>query len=332
MFQKLMKKLYGRFNGKLFPIVAKPMAWFTMLFLLAYKKKNQKVILLGSAIGDVLYSLSFLETLITEHTKKGIDLIFISSERYRDTLSTYKVQPSKVIFLPHCGILHLFVVALACIPTHFQKSWVVEFAYKHGICPGIPGACPWYANSSIVGTRNLLSNLYGVPTTPISYHGVKKTEVTAIPDFYSKKDKICVVNPYSFSMNCPIDKFEGVCELLKREGYIVYTNVVGSQQAIKGTLLLNCGMDELFSIACDIPLFVSIRSGILDFLIPSQVNMFVVYVKYDMDDDFIIRHYSLHEWQPQGKIEEIIFDGEIDENILENTFKTYMERLSEEVK
>lgn len=326
-----MKKMYGRFNGRLFPILSKPMAWIAFFVLVIYKKKNQKIILLGSALGDVLYSLSFLDQLIAKCEGKIEKLVFVGSERYKSIISTYETRISKIVYLPHCGIFHLFEIALACYPGQFQKSLVSRIAYKCGIIPAIPGACSWLKDLNVYGTRNLLSKLYETSIEPISYHMLKKNAITSIPDFQTKKNKICVISPYSFSMNCPIEKFKCVCDTLKSKGFAVYTNVVGTQLPISGTLPLKCSLDELFSIACEIPLFVSIRSGMLDFLIPSNVNMFVVYAKYDDDDDVIAKNYSLQEWKPKGLVEEVYFDGEIDEDILSSRFQSYLESLNLEI-
>lgn len=140
---------------------------------------------------------------------------------------------------------------------------------------------------------------------PITFHSLTGTgKVTAINNFSTSKNKIVIINPYSSTMHhVTIALYETLCDVLILRGYHVYTNVVDGQSPLKGSQSLRCSIEELFTIACNIPLIVSVRSGILDFLVSSNINMFVIYENVTKSKCY--DRYRLASWHCQGIIEEI---------------------------
>ena len=67
--------------------------------------------------------------------------------------------------------------------------------------------------------------------------------------------------------------------LPNRYVYIVYTNAIGKQKPLKHTKPLGCPVDELFEIANNCRAFISIRSGVADFLVDTKCFMILTYVK-----------------------------------------------------
>lgn len=330
IYNAIIKKFYGKFNGKLFSYVSIPGSYVALAYLLLKKKKNQIIILPANAIGDCIYVFSFLGNLNLYAEKTNSQLIVYASDRYKQLLNTYDLSLKNVVFVKHLGFKHLLLLMLsASIRTQKQ----VAMAARKQIFAAVPRCYGDYIPKEIVGVRNQLSYLFQVPVTPISYHNPLKEIVSAIDDFDARKDKICIVNPYSCSMSFSQSLYEKICAKLKDCGFAVYTNVCGNQKEIYGTQALRCSIEEFYSIACVIPLIVSVRSGILDFLIPSNVNMFVIYETWGAhfntsDPKYVADHYSLQEWHSQGNIHEAYMENEWDEDKILDEFDVYLKKLN----
>ena len=325
-FEIVMKRLYGRFNGKLFPILSYFGCYFVFVFLLLVKKKNQIVLAPTAAIGDTLYIFSFLKSLGEWAERENKEILFFSSDRYKNIVETYD-KPDlriKIRYLKHVGFAHLFLLMIGGCKDHYFLN---NFSKKCGIFMPIPNAYKDYfsRNCKPTGTRHQLAHILGVSLMPISLHNLPVVPVKSVVDFDKNKDKICILNPYSYSMYTSLLLFEKLAEELKKKGYIVYTNIVKGQKVIEGTFELDCDLRELYSISKQIPLIVSLRSGILDYLIPSSINMFVVYNKWKVsfiqDED-----YSLEEWQPKGIVYEAHSNSMSDDEIVQK-FQDFLTQL-----
>ena len=317
VYSYIIKKLYGRFNGKLFPVIAYFGCYFVFAFLLLVKKGNQVILAPTSAIGDTLYIFSFLNSLGKWAEEKNKKILFFSSDRYRDVIETYEKanERIKIVYLKHLGFAHLLLQMIGGCKDHPLLN---NFSRKCGIFAPIPNIYKDYFAQTCrpQGSRRQLAYILGVPLTPVSLHNLPVVPVKSVVDFDKNKDKICILNPYSYSMYTSLPLFEKLAEELKKKGYIVYTNIVKGQKVIEGTFELDCDLRELYSISKQIPLIVSLRSGILDYLIPSSINMFVVYNKWKVsfiqDED-----YSLEEWQPKGIVYEAHSNSMSDDEIVQ---------------
>ena len=100
---------------------------------------------------------------------------------------------------------------------------------------------------------------------------------------------------------------------------------------IEGTLRLDCSMHELYSIACEIPLIISIRTGLLDYLIPSGINMFVLYGQTKVGDGGHENDYTLQEWKPESKLCEVWTSQKSDDEIVQK-FQEFLNNIEYEDK
>lgn len=103
---------------------------------------------------------------------------------------------------------------------------------------------------------------------------------------------------------------------------MVFTNVVNDQLPIEGSKELRCSLPELFSIVKSADLVVATRSGALDFIIQSGINMFVLY----SNNEKFKAIYDLNAWQCGGNIKEVIQrDIENDTNL--TIFKQFLSEI-----
>lgn len=151
------------------------------------------------------------------------------------------------------------------------------------------------------------SLVYKIDHPTIQYHKVLPVEVKSIPNFEKVYQRIIVLNPYSNTEHFNKSDYphlEKLVSYLKSEGYIVYTNVVQDLPPVKGSSPLRCGIEEFWTISKKIPLVISIRSGILDYIITSGANIFALYSEQITRSSI----FSLLQWQCSGKIEEMNFE------------------------
>ena len=86
IYAATVKKFYGRFNGKLFPLVAVPGSYIALLYLLLIKKKKQIIVLPTSALGDFIYVMSFIPLMEAKCRKQQQELVLYASERYKEII------------------------------------------------------------------------------------------------------------------------------------------------------------------------------------------------------------------------------------------------------
>lgn len=333
IYAATVKKFYGRFNGKLFPLVAVPGSYIALLYLLLIKKKNQVIVLPTSALGDFIYMMSFIPLIEDKCRRQQQELVLYASERYKEIIEHSQIQ-TRIILLKHLGVKHLLLLMLSFSP-YSPRS--VKIARNFNIMASIPSSYKRVlSRNNIVGTRCQLSHIFDVALNPIFYHKQPVRKVKVIENFEAEKKRICIINPYSYSMHPSSSLYEDLCRVLIQRGFVVYTNVVGNQQCVKGTKELRCSIDELFSIAAQIPLVVSVRSGILDYLIPANANMFVIYENWNsacqgtIQRD-IAKNYSLKEWSPRGVVKELYWNERNDESKIFEEFCSFLDALTVEL-
>lgn len=159
---------------------------------------------------------------------------------------------------------------------------------------------------------------------PIQFHNVQPSSISCIPDFDTYCSKIAIVNPYSPS--CHISQevfqyFKKIVSLLQSRGFIVYTNAVDDRLPLKNTKRLDCSLQEMLGICAKIPFIVSVRSGLLDFLVKTDIDMFVVF-----SEGGVIRKdtYSMKDWGCNGTIKEVTYD-EIRQDCDMRLFEDFLE-------
>lgn len=296
--------------------------------LLTDKQDDEVYLILLMGIGDALYGLSYLDAFIDKHPGKKI--IILGNERYIDLYKSYR-QSAKLQFklFPLNSKMHNVV-------SFLSHPIILKEAEKYDIFMSFAGG------PCLDASENFLSQLRTILKVPensaITYHGLKQAPVTVIENFEEIKHKIVIINPYSNYLSDPnLLIYENLCDELSKKGFIVFTNVIKDQKPLKGSTPLNCSLQELYSIACSIPLIVSVRSGILDLLVTSDINMFVIYedASKTVNQEFYYR-FTLAAWQCSGKIKEVLIDNQSDPasqsliDAIPAEFNAYLDELKKE--
>ena len=280
--------------------------------LIAEKHDDEIYIIAGRAIGDTCYELSCTQALSERWPEKKV--VIVSKEKYSKMLQSYVVNDR----------VKLKLFSLEDIEKIKDTTLQRFLARKNHIIFPFPMA--WQFNGEDMLCR-ISKDAFNLPDdSPISYPTPKREPVTSIQDFATNKHRIAVVNPYSHSMSTDITLFEAVADELHQRGFTVYTNVVGNQEIVRGTLPLRCSIYELYNIACEIPIFVSIRSGICDYLSSSGINMFVIF----MWTESMYRLFTLKCWKGSGKLREIYGSEKYSAEDIRKNFQIFLDELAQE--
>ena len=266
-----------------------------------YRKKEEDeiIIILTGAIGDSVYALAFTDELRKKAPEKKI--VVYGYTKWKELYNSYS-SIDEVKYIDSSELMEL-----GDIRAIYGSNRASEKGRKIGIINGNAfyyKKCYQATNPDII--YQLRTYIYDVgENANITYHGIKKGEFPFSDVLPDKLDytKTVVLNPFSgSSFEANFDLYEAIAIVLKEYGYNPVTNVVGNQKCIKGTRPIQCTIYQLYDLCCRIPLIVSIRSGILDFVAPSNVNMFVI---YENCSERLKKMYHLTNWKCDGKIEEL---------------------------
>lgn len=284
-------KIWRLFRRPFYWIVAKNVLRETI----RRKGENTLVIFSMPMIGDTVYTMAFLDALHAKFPEKKICVV--SNAKSKDLLESYTAIDQIVLCQSKREAFR--------ISAFMKCGSVSEKGLPYGIYNGYiyhSKACQKSENPEML--YQLRTNVFQVgQDAPLTFHQMRYDQpVTAIDNFEQQHDRIVILNPYSNSIEADQELFGQLSDHLKRKGYIVYTNVIDSQPVIRGTKELRCSLPELYGIAGRIPMMISIRSGILDFLVPSGVRMLVLYQNCSK---YFKRVYSMSGWGEGRRIKEV---------------------------
>lgn len=288
------------------------------MFFHTIKRKmddNDFIIILSDLIGDIVYGLSYLTAI--HNTYPDEKVIIIGNKKQKKLVESYRGIDKLILLEPGKWLNR---------KNAFMHSSIVS---EKGLKNKIYNSNPFFIRKCYKANQSdtlyqLKKHVYKIPLDSIiDYHNmIDSNKVTAIKNFEKIKNKVIVINPYSNSLSkVSMSLYENLCNCLLEKGYIVYTNVVGEQKPIKGSKELRCSIDELYTIVSKIPVIISVRSGILDFLAPSQANMFVL---YENCGERLKKMYHLSSWNCNGRIKEIYFDSEKEIVKITNQLKLFL--------
>lgn len=279
------------------------------------KREDEILIILSPLIGDTCYALSFLSEIKKKRIGKKICVVGV--EKQKSLLSLYP-DIDRIIMLDEKmgNAAELFTFDGKYSERYLEKDIINGNAFFYP-------ACYKSINPDIM--YQLRTHIYNVgENAKITYHTFPKN--TLLETDTNDDKKIAILNPYSHStFEANLTVFEEICSLLLNERYAVYTNVVGDQRPIKGSRELRCTIEELFCIAQKSSVIVSTRSGILDYLAPSNINMFVI---YENCSDRLKKMYHLENWECKGNIREVYpGDKGYKYSDIINDFKEFLKRV-----
>ncbi len=264
------------------------------------KGKDEIFLILSNQLGDCVYGLAYAESL---REKSGKKLIIISDTRRKNLIESYHID-AEVVYLEKDSKEWRGTQCLNGSP----------YCIKKGIKWGIFNVVQWivfphdrYPNRSALDL--IRREMLGLDKdATLSYPDFSNWPIRSIDDFENKKSHIAIINPYSYSMaDVDFQLFDELSEILTGSGYLVYTNVIKDQKAVKCSERLDCPIEEFWAICNQVPLVISVRSGIIDLTIGTKANFFVLYFLSDKrSGPGFYGQYTLKSWNTHN-VEEVIY-------------------------
>jgi len=142
--------------------------------------------------------------------------------------------------------------------------------------------------------------VFGLPadTNPVKPKAEKQRQYIGLQDIC--KGKTVILSPYAKSVTVlPERIWQDIVQYYKGKGYQCFTNAVGDEQALKGTLKISPAICELQSVAEYAGTFIGIRSGICDVLKYAECKKIALYPDYHYCDTRwkAIDMYALDGWE-----------------------------------
>lgn len=233
------------------------------------KREEDIYILTNSPIGDTVYSMAFIKAFKESHPDKSVVIL-----GYKSRDSIYRLYKNSFHKIEYVDSEHKNIMAI------LRRKALIRILKRYNIYSAYPyfyRKVPFNTGETTLDVikRDLLALEYDAN---IQLPIVPSQIITSIDNFNEIKSRVAILNPYSTSMyGIEMGIYEAIAEFLISQGFVVYTNALSTQQTIKNTYRLECSIYELYEICKHIPLVVSTRSGIIDFLISSSCNFYVYY-------------------------------------------------------
>lgn len=303
------KKVFQFYVSFLRPIKLLLLGGYQLYRIAKRKRDDEIVVLMTPGIGDDVYGLAFLKCLKQWKSKR---IVVYALESKKQLFDYYSNVIDKIVYFTkadpewkRCQDLSQ-VGILRRISRKKDIYTILIYPYYHN--PRYDDGRSWL--------RILKEDVFQFPldvSAEIQYPNFSDIVIHTIPDFEMYKSRIVVLNPYSVSMdNSMMSLYEKIASFLLDKGYIVYTNVVGDQQAVVGSLPLNVSIFEFYAICNQIPMIISTRSGIIDLVISAKSNFLIYYFPFvnndwQFDIKTFLHRYTLTAWNT-GNVEETIYN------------------------
>lgn len=270
--------------------------------LMRYYKDFCLVLCTWKGIGDVCIACAYFMQ-YNEKINKKTKLVIC--ENGCAIAERFGISRENMILVPYKKIVCLDKVIHLTIFRH----WINKWSEKKKILV----TSPWYYSSY------KLANIPGFSALDITKFGVYSGCNDWRPSYPHVKTEsfinilskpYIILNPFSNSNSVPAKIFEEISQRLQEKGYTVYTNLASKQKEIPGTLPLNVSIDELYLLSGEAECIISIRSGILDYIISNTKRIVSVY-----NDSFAYitpSFYSLEKWETGCEIFNHIYPNSVD--------------------
>lgn len=295
-----MKSLLKKIQHKIVNIIKEPVRYLqgkkVLRQLVSIKRNNEVFIILPKLMGDTVLGLTCIEDFINANANKSIILLFENPNH----IKWYEYVSKKC----DCRSLSEFLsdnnISLEYIYSLSRISKLLEKAIKYNIL--VPVTVHYKKlRKEKTGTRvQLRTHIFKLES-----EGKVSVPNPSMPDKF-KYNLSCndvIINPYTTSIvGTDFDLYKKMVILLKSKGYNIYTNVLPNQKELDGTSRLECSLEELFYNARKCKLFISTRSGVLDYLIFSGCNIMAIYENVPHS---VYCMWKLCQWKSEGKLIEI---------------------------
>ena len=263
----------------------------TINYIVCNRKTANVDLLLLPAIGDTICGLTYINSFLSEN---NVEINIYGNYNQKSVIDSFNIPANYYLFNPYdktyksiCNIILNSKLSKKLL----NKGIISNFNYNYD-----KSLKKTIDNSALYQMSNYVLKL---KQPFLSYPMVKEQYISSIINFYTVCDKIIIINPYSNSLNVNILIFNKIVLYLRQRGFVIYTNVFGNQKELDGTFPLRCSIEELYSICKRIKMVVSVRSGILDYIIGTDCNIFAIFE--NCGSNYFDR-FHLSDWKCNGVV------------------------------
>lgn len=259
--------------------------------LRVHKRKNEIIVLLSCPIGDVVYALSLIKEYKSRHMDKKIVLV-----------AEKNTAPIVIAFHGYDEVRYYSKKKRVgeWIFTYLTAS---KFYASKGLKEDIINTVPWILHGVIGSTciDRLKEDLSLPYDAQLQYPAVDSPLPSLVKD--NGFTKTMIVNAFAHNdLNNELDLlFHEVINIAHKNNYIVYSNVVGEQPPIEGTIALRCSLDDFYHIANSVSLIISIRTGLMDWINNTKSKKIIIYPP-SFNSDWS-NFYSMKVWNQSSIME-----------------------------
>lgn len=256
-----------------------------------YKEYEKLIVVLHPGLGDICVACAHIKKFV-----ENTNYIVICNSRYCDVVKQFGVD--NVIGIPGSSCQEM---------AETYSSDIFRYLVSKKLRTNTVLVDPIHY---ITAQSLVFREITALSVTKKAIYRLPDNTETAYPEINingsianTNNQKYVIINPYSNSMYCDISFFEKVAEYCINIGYTVYCNLAPGQIPIRNSTPLQCSIEELYSWLLKAEFIVSMRSGILDYLIKGIKKAFVIY-----DDEKFYNFCTLSAWETKEMIEEVIYD------------------------
>lgn len=274
-------------------------AFFAYRELKKIQDQNREYVIFVAVqkLGDICYHFAFLNAIKNNTGKK----ILVMTTPYAKELVSFYPEIDKIIYIEKRKVKGF---------TSLNFSRYIRKAFNNENVRNNLYTCNHWAYYPFRIMHLSGVNYFDILRS-INYEIEKDVRLTypTVPECDLSKygimdwNKIIIINPYSNFLNTDMSLFLSISNLLIDKGYIVFTNTSSVYNKIlPNTRPLSCNLQELYYITKYAKLFVSVRTGLLDFTISNCGRYLVI---YDYDGIGLFKKaYCLNDWGTQSDVVE----------------------------
>lgn len=239
------------------------------------------------ALGDVYYCMSYLPYFMKEREITDC-VICVASKGCGKVVSLfgkYQIEILEQYDLDAAIQASLYKQDTRAFISHQDRPYVIDL------------------HKALYIKQITLEQIYccGIFGLPIGTSAVEPTNFSEYPRLDRiKPGKTIILSPYAKSVTeLNMSVWEQIVKKYKQDGYECYTNVVGDESPIKGTLPISPEITEVKSVVERAGIFIGIRSGLCDILKSAKAKKIALYPNYNYSDTRwkAIDMYWLEGWE-----------------------------------
>lgn len=250
-----------------------------------------KILCPFSALGDIFFAMSYLPYFLEKRSIKKC-VIGVIGNACAQVAELFGQEHMHIEVFTQNGMDELIQ---ACLYTRDSSSFIA-----HQDRPYVVHLHQALYVKCIPLEQIYCCGVFGLPadTEPVKPGTERQRQYPGLKDIC--KGKSVFLSPYAKSVTAlPERLWDEIVQYYKGKGYQCFTNVVGKEQALTGTLGISPAICELQSVAEHAGIFIGIRSGLCDVLKYAQCKKIALYPDYNYCDTRwkAIDMYSLEGWE-----------------------------------